>query len=179
MLSGYFEDWEGPLEYYVDAKNDLKIREILKDKAGDEYDSDMSTKELIDEFDTDSDITAAIGNAHDDAASDAFYNYVVGLIKKAFKEYGANVISIDDEGVELELDFEKIIEWFALSDEELEKYSQNCGGIEEDADYRCIFSEVAASGNFDRPKASPSEYYQPNINEVYFNEMLSENLDNI
>jgi bifunctional UDP-N-acetylglucosamine pyrophosphorylase/glucosamine-1-phosphate N-acetyltransferase len=77
-------------------------------------------------------------------------------------------------------DFEKIVEWFARSDEELEEYSQNCGGeIEEDADYPCIFSEVAASGNFDRPKASPSEYYQPDINEAYFNEILSERLDEI
>ena len=180
MLSGYFEDWEGPLEYYVDAKNDLKIREILKDKAGDEYDSEMSTKELIDEFDTDSDITAAIGNAHQDVASDDFYNYVVGLIKSAFEEYGANVISIDDEGVELELDFEKIIEWFALSDEELEEYAQNCGGeIEEDVDYRCIFSEVAGSGHYDRPSASPDERYQPDIDEDYFNSILSDNLDEI
>jgi hypothetical protein len=180
MLYGYFEDWEGPLEYYVDAKNDLKIREILKDKAGDKYDPEMSTKELINEFDTDSDITAAIGNAHDDAASDAYYDYVLYLIKSAFEEYGANVISINDEGVELELDFEKIIEWFALSDEELEEYSQNCGGeIEEAADYRCIFYEVAGSGHFDRPSASPDERYQPDIDEANFNSMLSDNLDEI
>ena len=180
MLSGYFEDWEGPLEYYVDAKNDLKIREILKDKAGDKYDPEMSTKELINEFDTDSDITAAIGNAHDDAASDAYYDYVLYLIKSAFEEYGANVISINSEGVELELDFVKIIEWFALSDEELEEYSQNCGGeIEEAADYRCIFYEVAGSGHFDRPSASPDERYQPDIDEANFNSMLSDNLDEI
>jgi hypothetical protein len=62
----------------------------------------------------------------------------------------------------------------------LEEYSQNCGGeIEEDADYRCIFSEVAGSGNFDRPKAAPSEYYQPSIDEANFNSMLSERLDDI
>jgi hypothetical protein len=180
MLYGYFEDWEGPLEYYVDAKNDLKIREILKDKAGDKYDPEMSTKELIDEFDTDSDITAAIGIAHNDAASDAYYDYVLYLIKSAFEEYGANVISINDEGVELELDFEKIIEWFALSDEELEEYAQNCGGeIEEDADYRCIFSEVAGSGHFYRPSASPDKRYQPDIDEANFNSILSNILDEI
>jgi hypothetical protein len=168
------------LNYYVDAKNDSKIREILKDKAGNKYDPEMSTKELIEEFDEDMDIAGAIGNSHDDAASDAFYNYFVYLIKSAFEEYGANVISINDEGVELELDFEKIIEWFALSDEELEEYAQNCGGeIEEDADYRCIFSEVAGSGNFDRPSASPDERYQPDIDEAYFNSMLSERLDEI
>jgi hypothetical protein len=180
MLGGYFEDWKGPLEYYVDEENDKKIREILKEKAGDEYDPEMSTKKLIDEFDTDSDITGAIGNSHDDAASDDFYNYIVKRIESAFEEYGANVISINDEGVELELDFEKIIEWFALSDEELEEYAQNCGGeIEEDADYRCIFSEVAGSGNFDRPKAFWDENYQPDIDEANFNSILSDRLDEI
>jgi len=78
------------------------------------------------------------------------------------------------------LDFEKIIEWFALSDEELEEYSQNCGGeIEDAADYRCIFSEVAGSGNFDRPEASWDENYQPDINETYFNKILSDRLNEI
>jgi hypothetical protein len=180
MLGGYFEDWKGPLEYYVDEENDKKIREILKEKAGDEYDPEMSTKKLIDEFDTDSDITGAIGNSHDDAASDDFYNYIVKRIESAFEEYGANVISINDEGVELELDFEKIIEWFALSDEELEEYSRHCGGqIEDAADYRCIFSEVAGSGNFDRPKASWDENYQPDIDEANFNSILNDRLNEI
>ena len=43
-------------------------------------------------------------------------------------------------------------------------------------DIKCAFNEMVAGGDIEKPKWDPDDRWYPDVNEAYFNEMLSDYL---
>jgi len=168
-------DWSSALNYYVDDKNQTEIRTILRalaesdDEFVEEDFNEKNLEELIEEYDTDYNIQSAIGNAQGNAEADDYANYLYRLLKDALQEYGT-IEKMDDEGVILHVNVEPYFN--EISDDYLDEYMERCGD-----DIKCVFEEMASEGDIDRPKWDPDDRWYPDVNEGYFNEMLSDYLD--
>ena len=167
-------DWRAALNYYVDDKNGTEIRTILRQIAerDDEFiEEDFNEKnleELIDEYDDNYDIRSAIGNAQGNAEADDYGNHLYGLLKDALEEYGT-VEQMNDEGVTLQVDVSKYLD--EVGETQFDEFLENC-----DDDIKCAFYEIVSGDYIEKPKWDPDDRWYPDVNEAYYNEMLSDYL---
>lgn len=162
-------DWESALKYYVNDENKNKIIEMVKSKAGQEYDENMDLESLIDDWSDE--IKNAIRQAVSDSEENAHYEYLYKQLRKALSEYG-NVIKMNDEGVQIEIDLDNLLS--DLDDDVLDEYEENCGD-----NVLCLFQEAVHYETIDIPTFYVDERYSPSIDEKVFNETLSYHLDEI
>jgi len=168
-------DWSSALNYYVDDKNQTEIRTILRSLAerDDEFiEEDFNEKnleELIEEYDDNYDIRSAIGNAQSNAEADDYGNYLYRLLKDALEEYGT-VSNMNDEGVTLQVDVSKYID--EVGETQFDEFLESC-----DDDIKCAFYEIVTEEYIEKPRWNPDDRWYPDVNEGYFNEMLSDYLD--
>jgi len=168
-------DWASALQYYVDDKNETEIRTILREIAqrnDDEFvEEDFNEKnleELIEEYDDDYNIRSAIGNAQSNAEADDYSNHLYNELKDALEEYGT-IEKMDDTGVILHINVEPYLN--EVGDDYLDDYMERC-----DDDIKCVFYEMVSGDDIDKPRWNPDDRWSPDVNEGYFNEMLSDYL---
>jgi hypothetical protein len=168
-------DWRVALTYYVDDKNSIEIRTILRELAqrnDDEFvEEDFNEKnleELIEEYDDDYNIQSAIGNAQSNAEAGSYANYLHKELKDALEEYGT-VEKMNDEGVILHIDTTRYFD--DLSEDYYDEYMERC-----DDDIKCAFNEMVAGGDIEKPSWGPDDRWYPDVNESYYNDLLSDYL---
>ena len=170
-------DWKGALAYDVDNENAQKIREILRKVAerddefiGEDFD-EKDLEDIIEEYDEDYEIQRAIGNAVSNAESDAYGNYLFGVLKDALQEYGT-IENMDDDGVIIHINTERYFD--EVHPDYLNDYFERC-----DDDIECTFNEILYEGDIEKPKVSIDDRYYPDIDRGLFNEILSDNLNEL
>lgn len=170
MWDNYDVDWKSSLQYHVNDKNEARIREILS-KDTEEDTSEYSIEDLIEEFDDDGEIVSAISSATSDGERDSYGNMLRDTLKSCLEEYG-KVTEFGYEGVKVTIDLDNFTD--NVDEEDLNDYFDSCNG-----DPSCVFSELLSNGYTDKPKFSYDDRWYPDINEVYFNDSLSERLSEI
>jgi len=174
----YFDnDWESSLEYYVNDYNEQTIIDYLKNKAGADYDPDMSTKDLIQKYDDDDEIKDRINYTYSDLANSSYYDYAIKQLKNALSEYG-EVLKLDNTGATIKIDLNDItknlsdsqifMNWF-ISDELYEK----C-----DEDAECIFNEILRD-YYEKPRFYLDDRWSPDIDEKEYNDYLTDSLSEL
>jgi hypothetical protein len=167
-----YGEWKSALEYEVNKENYETIENLIKIKSGNEYDPDMSLKDLIEQYDGEYEIRDALSNTYNDAASSSYYNYAINQLKNALSEYG-EVLKLDDTGATIKIDLKDVIHKKGLGDTEVNEYFENC-----DEDPACVFAEILGDYH-DKPIFSLDNRWTPDINRNEFNEYLSERLNEI
>ena len=81
---------------------------------------------------------------------------------------------MDDSGVTLVVDTEKYFDINTLSDERYDDLIHDCGG----EDIPCMFKEMLGE-EIEKPTFSISDYYEPDVDDGGFNEILSDRLSEI
>jgi hypothetical protein len=174
LWENYESDWKGALDYHADSDSEARILEIVKAMAvknGVEIDEDLSLDDMIEEYDEDREIIHAIQRAVNDAESDTYVNDVYNKLKEALEELGS-VERMDDSGVVLRVNVGKYID--ELEDDVYEEISDRCND-----NLECMFDEMMGEW-IDKPYYKFNDnYYTPDINNRYFNELLQEQLDEI
>lgn len=174
LWDNYDADWKGALAYHADSDSEGRIREILvamAAKNGIEIDEDLSLEDMIEEYDEDQEIIDAIQRAVNDAESDAYANDVYNKLKEALEELGT-VERMDDTGVVLRVNVGNYID--DLEEDVYEEISDRCNDKLD-----CMFDEMMGEW-IDKPDYRFNDnYYSPDINNRYFNELLQERLDEI
>jgi len=172
IWQNYDSDWKSSLEYYVNKDNEEKIRTYLLSLSDNpsEFES-SSTEDLIKEFDGDYEVRYAIGNATSDAEADDYINELRSHLESKLEEYG-KVLKMNDEGVEIEVDLQSFVDQHVSNDEWFLERLDDCG----ETNYSCIFEEVVEDYGFDKPRWNFDDRYTPDVNENFFNELLSDRL---
>lgn len=166
-------DWEGAVSYYLNDKNEKKIREYLISLSENpEEHKEDSTTSLIEEFDNDYEVRNAISSSVNDAEADDYIDTLREHLKSRLEEYGT-VLKLNDEGAVLQIDLQSFVDNHVSNDEWFFELLENCG----DTDYGCIFDGIVVDDyGFDKPRWNFDDSYIPDANENYFNEMLSDRL---
>jgi type III secretion system FlhB-like substrate exporter len=174
LWDNYDADWKDALEYNADSDSEARIREILvamAAKNGVEVDEDLSLEDMIEEYDEDQEIIHAIQRAVNDSESDAYADDLYKALKSALEELGT-VEKMDDTGVVLHVNVGKYID--DLEEDVYEEISDRC-----DDKLDCMFDAMMGEW-IDKPDFKFNDnYYSPNINNGYFNELLQDRLDEI
>lgn len=174
LWDNYDADWKAALQYHADSDSEARILEIVKAlavKNGHEFDDDLSLDDMIEEYDDDEEIIDAIRRAVNDAESDTYVNDVYKGLKEALEELGG-VERMDDTGVVLRVNMGKYLD--DLEEDVYEEISDRCN---EELD--CMFDEMIGEW-IDKPSFRfNNQYYHPDIDNRYFNELLQERLDEI
>jgi hypothetical protein len=174
LWENYESDWKGALDYHADSESEAKILEIVKAMAaknGVEIDGDLSLDDMIEEYDEDKEIIHAIQRAVNDAESDTYVNDVYKKLKEALEELGS-VERMDENGVVLRVNVGKYLD--DLEEDVYEEISDKCND-----DMSCMFDEMMGEW-IDKPDYRFNDnYYTPDINDRYFNELLQKGLDEI
>jgi|GEM_PF-2383390 len=168
-------DWKLSLQYEVDNTNEEKIRHILRylaQKDNEDFNEETfnneDIEELIEEYDNDYEIRRAISNATSNAESDSYVNYLYKELKSELEEYG-QVEKMNDEGVILHVNVEPYLN--NLDEDWYDDYMERCND-----DTECVFEEMIAQGDIDKPNFSTDDRWYPDIDGRNFNEMLSDYL---
>jgi hypothetical protein len=171
---GYSGDWKNALEYYVDSSNTEMIWNIVKQYAEDkEFNlENVSLVEAIDELDDNYEIQNALSSALTDAESDSSYEYYMKQLKSALEEIG-EVIKMNDEGVTLRIDLQKVIDDVSPDEDDLDEMYDRCDDSPE-----CVFRELIGD-YYDKPNFYVDSRWSPDVNENYFNEVLYDRLSDI
>lgn len=171
----YDADWKGALEYSVNDENAKKIEELLREmaKEGDvEFDEDLSLEDKIEEYDGNYEIQSAINSSVNDAESDAYGNDIYDALKEALEEYGV-ILKMDDTGVVVRIDLSNHIQ--NINDEYLDELFEGCSDSP-----GCVFEELMYQGDIDKPMFNfNSDYYSPDMDDNYFNDILADRLGEI
>lgn len=174
LWDNYDADWKGALQYHADSDSEARILEMVKAMAaknGVEVDEDLSLDDMVEEYDEDQEIIHAIQRAVNDAESDAYTNDLYKKLKEALEELGG-VERMDDTGVVLRVNVGSYLD--ELEEDVYEEISDRC-----DDDISCMFNEMMGEW-IDKPDFRFNDnYYSPDINDEYFNELLQEHLDEI
>ena len=178
LLSGDFfsdldqwgDDWRSSLEYYVNDYNKQTIVDYLKNKAGENYDPNMSTEELIENYDDDYDIRDRINHTYSDIAAESYYDYAIKQLKNTLSEYG-KVLKLDGTGATIEINLNDITK--DLSDSDLDELYEKC-----DESVECIFNEIVGD-YYDKPRFYLDDRWSPNIDEKEFNNYLTDRLSEL
>ncbi len=178
LWEGYDVDWESSLHYSVDGRNKNEIETLIRRIAFEsdpellEIDfNDLTLEEKIKEYDDNYEIRSAISSATNDAEADSYYNYLYDTLKSCLEEYG-DVEKMDDTGVIININVEPYLN--SLDDSVFDEYMDNC-----DDDITCVFKEMLSYGDIDKPDFSTDDRWSPDVNEQYFNEILSDRLSEI
>lgn len=169
-LDRWDDDWRSSLEYYVNDYNEQTIVDYLKNKAGEDYDPNMSTEELIENYDDDYEIRDRINHTYSDIATESYYDYAIKQLKNALSEYG-KVLKLDDTGATIEINLNDITK--DLSDSDMDELYEKC-----DEDVECIFNEILGD-YYDKPRFYIDDRWYPNINEKEFNDYLTDRLSEL
>lgn len=168
-------DWEGAVEYDLDDKNESTIIEYLKQSVENEIEDyrkifeDYLLVDLIKELDKDGEIVRAIKSAINSSESNDYADYLYDTLRTACEELG-RVIKLDHEGLEVEVNIEKILD--DLEDDEYEDLMDRC-----DDDLECVWFEYMDQYG-DRPEFDLRDYY-PDMDSSAFNSYLEDNLNEI
>ena len=172
IWQNYDSDWEGAVSYYLNDENNKKIREYLISLSENpEEHKDDSTTSLIEEFDDNNDVKNAISSAVNDAEADDYIDTLRKHLESKLEEYGT-VLKLNDEGAVLQIDLQSFVDNHVSNDGWFFELLENCG----DTDYGCIFDGIVEDYNFDKPRWNFDDRYIPDVNETFFNEMLSDKL---
>jgi len=178
LWESYDIDWESSLNYYVDSKNENEIETLIRRIAFEsdpellETDfNDLTLEEKIKEYDDNYEIRSAISNATDNAEADSYYNYLYDTLKSCLEEYG-EVKKMDDTGVIININVEPYLN--SVDDSDIDGYMDDC-----DDDIACVFKEMLSYGHIDKPNFSLDDRWSPDVNEQYFNDILSDRLSEI
>ena len=165
-------DWEGAVSYYLNDKNEKKIREYLISLSENpEEHKDDSTTSLIEEFDDNNEVKNAISSSVNDAEADDYIDTLREHLKSKLEEYGT-VLKLNDEGAEIQIDLQSFVDNHVSNDEWFFELLENCG----DTNYECIFEGIVDDYSFDKPRWNFDDRYIPDVNEEYFNDVLSDRL---
>jgi len=183
ILSGeyfYDTDWrdnDDIIRYYIsdlDKENELevikKISEItslpieeVTENGIEYYLSGEDENFEQDDFDV---IFRSINRAVSDAEGSDMYNYYYKEIKNALEELG-NVLSLNDEGVKIEIDLLTIpLTYKEISQIMVRTASEFRMSMEE------VFWEAQSDGQIELPKFSPDDRFQPSADRKEFNSYL-------
>jgi hypothetical protein len=167
-----YADWKSAIEYDIDQENTNKIIEMLRNQEG--FDESLSLSEMIEEFDDTDEIKGALRSSINDAESQEYESYLYKQLEETFSEYG-NVISMNDEGVVIDVDLEDLISTHGISDEDLDQISERCENSS-GTDVECIFSELVGDGLIEKPRFDADDRWYPSIDRNNFNEILNDRL---
>jgi hypothetical protein len=174
LWDNYDADWKAALQYHADSDSEARILEMVKAMAaknGVEVDEDLSLEDMIEEYDDNEEIIDAIQRSVNDAESDAYVDDIYKSLKSALEELGG-VERMDDTGVVLRVNMGYYLD--ELEEDVYEEISDRCND-----DMSCMFDEMIGEW-IDKPDFRFNDnYYSPNINNRYFNELLQERLDEI
>ena len=174
LWDNYDADWKAALQYHADSDSEARILEILKAlavKNGHEFDPELSMDDMIEEYDDNEEIIDAIQRSVNDAESDAYVDDIYKSLKSALEELGG-VERMDDTGVVLRVNMGYYLD--ELEEDVYEEISDRCND-----DMSCMFDEMIGEW-IDKPDFRFNDnYYYPNVNDRYFNELLQDNLDEI
>jgi hypothetical protein len=96
-----------------------------------------------------------------------------------FGELG-NVISMNDEGVVIEVDLEDLIASHNIDNETIDEISERCeNNTSTYVDPECLFEELISEGYIDKPKFDVDNRWYPSIDNNDFNEILNDRLNEI
>jgi len=174
LWQNYDVDWKSSLNYNVNSENEKKIEELLKIMAiknnpdfNEEEFNDMSLQDKIEEYDDDHEIRSAISNATSNAESSDYVNHLYEELKSALEELGP-VEKMNDEEVIFTINMEDYID--NLDSYWYDEYMDRC-----EDNLECVFFEMIGN-DIDKPKFDVDDRWYPDIDETYFNEMLSDYL---
>ena len=165
-------DWESALQYDTNVENEKIIQDYLTNLAKENGINieDMSLDDMVKELDEDYEVRNALSSSQNDAQAGDYSNYLYNELKTKVEDYG-EVISMNDEGVVFDVDVEQFL---SLDDDEwtLEMLDNYGGDVKE------MFEDLTWSDEwgFQKPKFSPDDRYVPDVNEEYFNDILSDRL---
>ena len=171
-MEGYHDDWKGALEYHTNEENSQTIRNIIQQRAGEDYDPSESLESLIDEYDNDYEIRNSLGSAYSDSANSSYYDYAMKELRSALEEYG-DVTQLNDEGAAIRIDLNKVISDMGLGEEEVDEIFERC-----DESASCAFSEMMGE-YYEKPKFRLDDRWSPDIDDDDFNSHLNDRLGEI
>lgn len=170
-----YADWKSAIQYDIDQENSNKIVDMLRNSEG--FNSELSLIEMIEEFDETDEIKSALRSAINDAESQDYENYLYKQLEEAFSEYGT-VVSLNDEGVVIDVDLEDLISSNRISDEEVDELNERCEG-DGGFDAECLFTELLGDGYIEKPRFDADDRWYPSIDRNNFNEILNDRLNEI
>lgn len=172
IWENYDSDWRGAVSYYLNDKNEKKIREYLISLSENpEEHKDDSTTSLIEEFDDNNEVKNAISSSVNDAEADDYIDTLRKHLESKLEEYGT-VLKLNDEGAEIQIDLQSFVDNHVSNDEWFFELLENCG----DTNYECIFEGIVDDYSFDKPRWNFDDRYIPDVNEENFNDILSDRL---
>jgi len=171
-----YAEWRSAIDYDLNEENAQRIIGILKQKNGvDEFDV-TDLKDIIEEYDHDDEIKDRLRSSINDAEAQDYERYMYDELKGAFSEFG-NVISMNDEGVTIEIDLEDLISSNKIDDETMDELIERCG--DDTADAECLFSELMGDGYIEKARFDVDNRWYPSIDKNNFNEILNDRLSEI
>ena len=132
---------------------------------------ESSTKDLVKDLDNDYEVRNAISSAVNDAEADDYIDTLRKHLESRLEDYG-NVLKLNDEGAEIQINLQSFVDQHVDNDEWFFELLENCG----DTNYECIFDGIVEDYNFDKPKWNFDDRYITDVNEEYFNDVLSDRL---
>jgi hypothetical protein len=174
-----YADWKSALTYATNQANLSRIKEMIQKSIPDANFDDLydniieALEDLEDNNDSADDIIRMIRWSVNQAESDDYGGYLYGKLKDALSEYG-RILELNDTGVVIEIDLYDLISQYNISDEILDETYEACGD-----DIKCVFEELLGHNDIEKPSYEPSEYYSPDMDNGYYNEILNERLDEI
>jgi hypothetical protein len=169
-----YADWEASIQYHIDEENTQKIINMLRNSEG--FDEDLSLVDLIKECDDTEEIRSALRTATNDAEANDYESYLYKELESAFQELG-DVMSMNDEGVVIEVDLESLIASNNIDDETIDEIAERCEDNSSNAE--CMFEELFAEGYIDKPRFDVDNRWYPSIDNNNFNEILNDRLNEI
>lgn len=172
LTDGYYGEWESAIEYEADEDNIAIMRDILQQRAGEDYNPNMSLKELIEEYDYDHEIRNALGSAYSDSANSSYYDYGMKQLRNALGDYG-EVLKLNDEGAVLRVNLADVISNMGFDEDQVDGFFETCGD-----DPNCVFQEMLGD-YYDKPRFYLDDRWQPDIDRNDFNSYLNDRLGEI
>jgi methyl coenzyme M reductase subunit D len=94
-------------------------------------------------------------------------------LRNTLEEYG-DVIQLNDEGLKIRIDLNKVINDMELDEEEVDELMERC-----DESSSCVFDEMWNESLIDKPRFRKDDRWQPNIDDEDFNSHLNDRLSEI
>jgi hypothetical protein len=169
-----YADWEASIQYHIDEENTQKIINMLRNSEG--FDEELSLVDLIKECDETEEIRSALRSATNDAEAQDYESHLYKELESAFQELG-DVMSMNDEGVVIDVDLESLISSNNIDDETIDEITERCEDNSSNAE--CMFEELLAEGHIEKPRFDVDSRWYPSIDNNNFNEILNDRLNEI
>jgi hypothetical protein len=169
-----YADWESSIQYHIDEENTQKIVNMLRNSEG--FDEDLSLIDLIKECDDTEEIRSALRSATNDAEAQDYESHLYKELESAFQELG-DVISMNDEGVVIDIDLESLISSNNIDDETIDEIAERCEDNSSNAE--CMFEELLSEGYIEKVRFDVDNRWYPSIDNNNFNDILNDRLNEI